>query len=89
MKSDANPLHPTQRPQNAPRCSAKSKRSGMPCRAPAVKGWAVCRMHGARGGQKEGVEHSQYKHGGRSIDILMVRRLSSALAREARDDLGT
>ena len=27
-------------------CSAKSKRSGARCMAPAVKGKAVCRMHG-------------------------------------------
>jgi len=82
MKSDANPLHPTQRLQNAPRCSAKSKRSGKPCRAPAVKGWAVCRMHGARGGQKGGPDHSQYKHGGRSNDAVRMRILSNLLNSE-------
>ena len=27
-------------------CKAKSKRSGVRCRAPAVKGKSVCRMHG-------------------------------------------
>ena len=29
------------------RCRARSKPSGKPCRAPAVKGKTVCRMHGA------------------------------------------
>jgi hypothetical protein len=29
---------------------AGSKRSGLQCRAPAVRGISVCRMHGARGG---------------------------------------
>ena len=33
------------------RCSARSKRTGEPCRNPAVLGWSVCRMHGARGGR--------------------------------------
>lgn len=33
------------------RCTARSKRSGEPCRNPAVLGWDVCRMHGARGGR--------------------------------------
>jgi hypothetical protein len=28
-------------------CQAKSKRSGLRCRGPAVKGCLVCRMHGA------------------------------------------
>jgi hypothetical protein len=34
------------------RCRAKSKRSAEQCKNYAVKGWAVCRMHGARGGPK-------------------------------------
>ena len=46
-KSDADPMHAA---NAAPRCRAESKRSGKPCRAPAVQGWKVCRMHGARGG---------------------------------------
>jgi hypothetical protein len=42
-----------QRAHVAPRCTAKSKRTGKPCRAPAVRGWKVCRMHGARGGAQK------------------------------------
>lgn len=38
----------------APRCRAKSKRTGLPCRSPAVRGYRVCRMHGARGGAPKG-----------------------------------
>jgi hypothetical protein len=34
----------------ASRCRATSKRSGLQCRAPAVRGSSVCRMHGACGG---------------------------------------
>ncbi|OCX70061.1 hypothetical protein A6M27_12080 [Acidithiobacillus thiooxidans] len=32
----------------APRCTAKSKRSGVQCRAPAVRGKTKCRMHGGK-----------------------------------------
>lgn len=46
----ADPLQDTQPlqglPGNAPRCSAKSKRSQKPCNNPAIKGGTVCRMHG-------------------------------------------
>lgn len=31
---------------SAPRCQAKSKRSGVQCRKPAIKGKQVCRTHG-------------------------------------------
>lgn len=31
---------------DAPRCTAKSKRSQKPCNNPAIKGGTVCRMHG-------------------------------------------
>lgn len=31
---------------SAPRCHAKSKRSGQPCKNPAILGATVCRMHG-------------------------------------------
>ena len=36
--------------KTAKRCKAKSKLSGVQCKNPAVKGYEVCRMHGARGG---------------------------------------
>jgi hypothetical protein len=46
-KMSNNPMH---KAHAAPRCKARSKRTGQPCRSPAVRGWKVCRMHGARGG---------------------------------------
>ena len=36
------------------RCHAKSKRSGLQCQVPAVRGHNVCRMHGAAGGATKG-----------------------------------
>lgn len=59
-KTDGNPL------QQARRCSASSKRTGLPCNAPAVRGWSVCRMHGARGGAPSGVANGNYRHGTRT-----------------------
>ncbi len=37
--------------------------TGKPCQAPAVRGWAVCRFHGARGGAPKGAQNGSYKHG--------------------------
>ncbi len=60
-KSSPYPMH------NSPRCTAKSKRSGVCCKNPAVRGWKVCRMHGARGGSPRGPSSPSYKHGRYSI----------------------
>lgn len=78
MKPDAYPMH------CAPRCSAKSKRTGWPCKSPAVRGWAVCRMHGAGGGAKPGKAHPNYRHGERSREAVALRALVNALGRESR-----
>src|SRR2546430_2166039 len=34
-----------------------------PCKAPAVRGWTVCRFHGARGGGPRGKRNGMFKHG--------------------------
>ena len=47
-------INPMQSAHDAPRCKAKSKRTGKRCRAPAVRGFRVCRMHGAGGGAPTG-----------------------------------
>jgi hypothetical protein len=49
-----------QRMNVSPRCSATSKRSRRKCQAPAVKGWTVCRFHGARGGAPKGNANGAY-----------------------------
>lgn len=50
---------------NAPRCGAKTKRNnGNPCRSPAVRGKARCRIHG--GSKGSGAKQSNanaLKHG--------------------------
>ncbi len=68
----------------APRCSATSKRSGMSCRAPAVRGWNVCRMHGARGGAPKGASHGRYSHGQFSCQAVQQRQALALLLRLAR-----
>lgn len=81
-KGDVNPM---QSAHDALRCSAHSKRTGFPCRAPAVRGWSVCRMHGARGGAPHGTAHGRYMHGERSQDALNVRKQVNALVRAAQE----
>ncbi len=73
--------------QKAPRCSATSKRTGKRCRAPAVRGWAVCRFHGARGGAPKGAQNGKYKHGLYTNEAIEERRALSALLRESRKSL--
>ncbi len=84
MKSDANPM---QRAHAAPRCSAHSKRTGLPCKAPAVRGWSVCRMHGARGGAPRGKAHGNWRHGNREDSADIARKEVSRLVRWARKKL--
>ena len=76
-----NPMH---RCNAAPRCRAKSKRTGLPCRSPAVKGSRVCRMHGARGGAPEGKRNGNFKHGGRTIEAVAASRYIRELLRLVR-----
>lgn len=82
MKSDGNPM---QKAHAAPRCTAHAKRTGCLCKNPAVRGWRVCRMHGAGGGQPSGSKHPNYRHGMRTKEMETLRRLASLLGREARD----
>lgn len=79
-KGDANPMNPVQRLRDAPRCHARAKSTGERCKCPAVRGWRVCRVHGARGGHSAGPTHPQWTHGGRSQEVMAVRRLASLLA---------
>jgi len=68
----------------APRCSATSKRTGERCKAPAVRGWTVCRFHGAGGGAPKGQANGNYRTGLHTKEAVEERRLIRALIREAR-----
>jgi hypothetical protein len=71
----------------APRCSAKSKRSGIQCKAPAVRGKRVCRMHGARSRAPTGERHGRYVHGLRTKEGVSAKREARELLRAVRDFL--
>ena len=68
------------------RCHAKSKRSGLQCRSPAMRGYSVCRMHGARGGAPNG-NRNALKHGDFTAETLALKREIQALARMARETM--
>ena len=71
--------------QTAPRCTATSKRTGNPCQAPAVRGWTVCRFHGARGGGPKGKRNGAYTNGLYTQEALEERRLVNELLRRVRE----
>ena len=74
--------------QEAPRCHARSKRTGKPCRAPAVRGYKVCRMHGARGGAPRGNKNAM-KHGYYSEQAIQQRKAVAELIRRSREIVGS
>ena len=79
-KPDANPMNPVDRLRNALRCHAKAKSTGERCKCPAVQGWRVCRLHGARGGHEAGPGHPKWRHGGRSREAEVARSLARLLS---------
>jgi hypothetical protein len=70
--------------QRSPRCTATSKRTRMPCQAPAVNGWTVCRLHGARGGAPKGKRNGMYRHGLYTQQAAALNGRLSDLQRESR-----
>lgn len=81
MKHAINPM------QRAPRCQARSKRTGQPCGAPAVRGHKVCRMHGAGGGAPSGARNGNYRHGHETHASKALRAEMMALIRDCREML--
>jgi hypothetical protein len=74
MNSDKSPM-----PMHvSPRCSATSKRTGGPCKAPAVTGWSVCRCHGAGGGAPKGARNGNYRHGRFTCEAIAQKQEMSA-----------
>jgi hypothetical protein len=73
--------------EKTPRCHAMSKRTRKRCRAPAVHGWRVCRVHGAGGGAPEGAANGRYKHGLFTADAISERRQINAILRASRKTL--
>jgi hypothetical protein len=73
----------------APRCNAMSKRSGLRCQAPAVKGKRVCRMHGAYAGAPKGEAHGMYRHGRFTCEAVANRLDLAELIRRAHSGIGS
>lgn len=73
--------------KNCPQCSATSKRTGMRCRGPAVRGWAVCRFHGAGGGAPRGERNGRFIHGQATHAAREERRSLQRMLREWRSTL--
>jgi len=69
--------------QKSPRCTAMSKRSRKPCQAPAVRGWTVCRFHGA----PKGVRNGAYKDGLHTKEAVEDRRKVQKLLRKVRENI--
>ena len=91
MEKTANPMQTASKPMPmhlSKRCKAKSKRSGVRCKSPAVTGWNVCRMHGARGGAPEGKGNGNYRHGLKSKEAAREGREMRALLRAVRELCG-
>ena len=73
--------------QAAPRCTATSKRTRKPCQAPAVRGWTVCRFHGARGGAPKGKANGAYRHGFYTAKAANERRRLRELLAQVRETM--
>jgi hypothetical protein len=69
--------------RRALRCRARSKRSGLQCRAPAVRGLPDAR---AAGGAPRG-NRNALKHGGFTAETVALKSKIQALARMARETM--
>ena len=71
----------------APRCGARARtRDGAPCRSPAVRGSARCRMHGGKGSGAPRGNRNAWKHGAFTAemkDIARYLRLTSLIVKHA------
>jgi hypothetical protein len=75
--------------QKAPRCTARSKRTGEQCKSPAVRGYTVCRFHGAGGGGPKGERNGRFRHGLFTAEALLERRRVNILLRQSRITLAS
>ena len=64
------------------KCTARSKRTGEPCQAPAALGGNVCRAHGGNAPQTKAKAQARLAQ---AADVLVQRLLRFALDRDAPD----
>ena len=89
VKSDRRPYRPDwknglKHAQAAPRCRARCRRSKLPCRAPAMRGKTVCRLHGGKGGGPKGERNGAYRTGRYTAEAIAERRQVRMLIRGLR-----
>lgn len=80
---------PSMKLHGAKQCTAKSKRTGLPCNNPAAYGCRTCRMHGARKAEsiKRGKHHPNYKHGKRTLKAQAEQSAVSRRLQQLEDAL--
>jgi hypothetical protein len=73
----------------AKQCTAKSKRTGLPCKNPAAYGCRSCKVHGARKADtiKRGELHPNYKHGRRTLEAQAEQSATSRRLQQLEDAL--
>lgn len=74
--------------QAAPRCGARTKRGGNPCRAPAMAN-GRCRLHGGKSTGAPTGNKNAWRHGKRSGAAIAERAAFRALLREMQAALGS
>jgi uncharacterized protein YjcR len=61
--------------------SAEAFKGGKPCQNPVVRGWKVCRHHGAGGGAPKG-NRNAWKHGRYSAEALVMNQTVRSIQNE-------
>jgi hypothetical protein len=74
--------------QTAPRCRARCRQSKLPCKAPAMRGKPVCRLHGGKGGGPKGERNGAYRTGRHTTEAKADRRELRVLLRQLRRLIG-
>ena len=69
----------------AKQCTAKSKRTGLPCNNPAAYGCRTCRMHGARKNIARGKDHVNFVHGRRTLEAERAQSAASCRLQQIED----
>mgnify|MGYP000181523083 FL=1 len=78
----AHPLQGRQIGGDAPRCSAKSKRSQKACQNPAIAGGTVCRMHGGSAPQVRAAAEFRVMDAYRALQPKAVAVVDALLGRD-------
>lgn len=71
----------------AKQCTAKSRRTGLPCNNPVAYGCRTCRVHGARKAEsiKRGKDHPNWHHGRRTLEAQIEQSTTSRRLQQLED----